>query len=74
MGWGEPISDSEQALARKAALSTSQRITARADYDRLARALADAVQTFSEDHTTGMEFEMYRALDAFRVAQAKYSQ
>lgn len=74
MGWGEPLAARNRAMERQGdmgagVLATSARLTARAEHDRCARALADAVREHRRIATTSHAEAMYAALDAFDEAR-----
>ena len=54
---------------RRSAMSTSERLTARAEHDRCARALADAVAVHLVSPTTGNADSMHSALQSFTDAR-----
>jgi hypothetical protein len=63
MGWGEPT---------RPKAATSARMTARADHDRCAKALADAVARHLVAPTTGNADLMHEALKAFTEARCAW--
>lgn len=69
MGWGE-LTTPRQGDMGAGVLSPSQRITAKAEFDRSAKTLAEAVEAFYQDHSTGAQESMFIALAAFRRAEA----